>query len=106
MLPCFTNREILEVHDAQFCFSHGLAIAAHRIPPGPRWQDPAVVFDPSVMALMNRVSLETHPTYFQSISADISSRPSRVEVRARGLRRREDVPEGNAFGGSVDLHDD
>ena len=107
VLPCFTNREILEVHDAQFCFSHGLAIAAHRIPPGPRWQDPAVVFDPSVMALMNRVSLETHPTYFQSISADISSRPSRVEVRARpGLRRREDVPEGNAFGGSVDLHDD
>ncbi|MDW9249820.1 mmge/prpd family domain protein [Burkholderia cepacia] len=36
------------------------------------------------MALMNRVSLKTHPTYFQSISADISSRPSRVEVRARG----------------------
>ncbi|UTV59843.1 MmgE/PrpD family protein [Burkholderia arboris] len=84
VLPCFTNREILEVHDAQFCFSHGLAVAAHRIPPGPRWQDPAVVFDPSVMALMNRVSLETHPAYFQSISADITSRPSRVEVRARG----------------------
>ncbi|KAB0641629.1 2-methylcitrate dehydratase [Burkholderia stagnalis] len=84
VLPCFTNRDILEVHDAQFCFSHGLAVAAHRIPPGPRWQDPAVVFDASVMALMNRVSLKTHPTYFQSISADISSRPSRVEVRARG----------------------
>jgi hypothetical protein len=33
---------------------------------------------------MDRISLETHPTYFQSVSADISSRPSRVEVRARG----------------------
>lgn len=84
VLPCFTSREILQVHDAQFCFAHGLAVAAHRIPPGPRWQDPAVVFDPSVMALMNRVSLETHPSYFQSVSADLSSRPSRVEVRARG----------------------
>ncbi len=84
VLPCFTSREILQVHDAQFCFAHGLAVAAHRIPPGPRWQDPAVVFDPSVMALMHRVSLETHPSYFQSVSADISSRPSRVEVRARG----------------------
>jgi hypothetical protein len=37
-----------------------------------------------VMALMDKVSLETHPSYFQSISADISSRPSRVEIRARG----------------------
>lgn len=84
VLPCFTSREILQVHDAQFCFAHGLAVAAHRIPPGPKWQDPAVVFDPSVMALMKRVSLKTHPSYFQSVSADISSRPSRVEVHARG----------------------
>lgn len=84
VLPCFTNREITEVHDAQFCFAHGLAVAAHRITPGRQWQDPAVVFDPSVMALMQRVKLETHPTYFESISADIKSRPSRVEIRARG----------------------
>jgi 2-methylcitrate dehydratase PrpD len=83
-LPCFTNREIAQVQDAQFCFAHGLAVAAHRIPPGRKWQDPAVVFDRSVMALMDKVSLETHPSYFQSISADISSRPSRVEIRARG----------------------
>ncbi|QYY33935.1 MmgE/PrpD family protein (plasmid) [Cupriavidus pinatubonensis] len=84
VLPCFTNREITELHDAQFCFTHGLAVAAHRITPGRQWQDPAVVFDPSVMALMQKVKLETHPTYFQSISADITSRPSRVEIRARG----------------------
>ncbi len=83
-LPCFTNREITELHDAQFCFAHGLAVAAHRVAPGRQWQDPAVVFDPSVMALMHKVRLETHPTYFQSISADISSRPSRVEIQARG----------------------
>ncbi|HSV81155.1 MAG TPA: MmgE/PrpD family protein [Ramlibacter sp.] len=84
VLPCFTNREIVQVHDAQFCFAHGMAVAAHRIAPGRKWQDPAVVFDPSVMALMGKVTLETHPTYFESISADISSRPSRVEIRARG----------------------
>ncbi|MES2484132.1 MAG: MmgE/PrpD family protein [Pseudomonadota bacterium] len=84
VLPCFTSREIIETHDAQFCFAHGLAVAAHRIPPGRRWQDPSVVFNPSVLALMDKVKLETHPSYFQSISADISSRPSRVEVRARG----------------------
>ncbi|RZL91575.1 MAG: MmgE/PrpD family protein [Variovorax sp.] len=84
VLPCFTSRDIRQVQDAQFCFAHGMAVAAHRIPPGRKWQDPAVVFDPSVMALMDKVKLETHPTYFQSISANISSRPSRVEIRARG----------------------
>lgn len=83
-LPCFTDRKITLLHDAQFCFAHGLAVAAHRITPGRQWQDPAIVFDASVMALMNKVKLETHPTYFQSISADITSRPTRIEIQARG----------------------
>ena len=84
LLPCFTSRDIREVQDAQFCFAHGVAVAAHRVTPGRQWQDPAVVFDPSVMALMDKVTLETHPSYFQSLAADITSRPSRVEIRARG----------------------
>ena len=84
VLPCFTSRDIREVQDAQFCFAHGIAVAAHRVTPGRQWQDPAVVFDPSVMALMDKVTLETHPSYFQSLAADITSRPSRVEIRARG----------------------
>ncbi len=83
-LPCFTNQELLEVHDAQFCFAHGLAVAAHRVPIGRAWQDPKVVFDPSILALKDKVRLETHPTYFESISANISVRPSRIEIRARG----------------------
>lgn len=96
-LPCFNNREIVELHDAQFCFAHGLAVAAHRITPGRQWQDPAVVFDPSVLNLMNKVNLETHPTYFQSVSADITSRPSRVEVRARGqvFTAEKNFPKGS-----------
>ena len=84
VLPCFTSRDIRVVQDAQFCFAHGMAVAAHRIPSGPRWQDPAVVFDPSVLALMDKVTLQTHPSYFQSLAANISARPSRVEIRARG----------------------
>jgi len=83
-LPCFSDRDIQLQHDAQFCFAHGLAVAAHRITPSPQWQDPSVVFDPSVLALMNKVKLVTHPSYFQSVSADISSRPSRIEIQARG----------------------
>jgi len=83
-LACFINRDILLQHDAQFCFVHGLAVAAHGIPPGKQWQDAAVVFDPSVMALMHKVQLKTHPSYFESVATDILSRPTRVEIRARG----------------------
>ncbi|GAA4353695.1 MmgE/PrpD family protein [Variovorax defluvii] len=84
VLPSFMFREIRHVQDAQFCFAHGLALAAHRIVPGPKWQDPKNVFDPSVMKLMDKVKLEIHPTYFDEIAKHPSSRPSRVEIRARG----------------------
>jgi 2-methylcitrate dehydratase PrpD len=84
VLPSFIFKEIHDVQDAQFSFAHGLAVAAHGIPPGPRWQDPAVVFDPSVLALMAKVKLVPHPEAVGAMTVDPSSRPSRVEVRARG----------------------
>ncbi|MBU3740327.1 MAG: MmgE/PrpD family protein, partial [Rhodoferax sp.] len=84
VLPSFVFREIRGVQDAQFSFAHGLAVAAHRIPPGPRWQDPEVVFSPSVMQLMNKVHLQVHPDSAQAHAQNPSSRPSRVEIRARG----------------------
>jgi 2-methylcitrate dehydratase PrpD len=84
VLPSFVFREIREPQDAQFCFAHGLAVAAHRIPPGPKWQDAQVVFDPSVMKLMEKVKLEVHPDSANAHAQNPSSRPSRVEIRARG----------------------
>jgi len=85
VLPSFTFRRIDRIEDAQFCFVHGLAIAAHRIEPGPKWQDTAVVFDPSVLGLMEKIKLEIHPDYATAISNNPSSRPSRIELRARGI---------------------
>jgi 2-methylcitrate dehydratase PrpD len=84
VLPSFMSRDIQRVEDAQFCFAHGMAVAAHRIEPGRKWQEPAVVFAPSVMALMNKVSLEVHPASVHALADNPSSRPSRVEIRARG----------------------
>ena len=84
VLPSFIFREVREVQDAQFSFAHGLAVAAHRFPPGPRWQDPQVVFAPSVLQLMNKVQLQVHPDSANAHAQNPSSRPSRVEIRARG----------------------
>lgn len=84
VLPSFIFRDIRDVPDAQFSFAHSLALAAHRIEPGPKWQTREVVFDPSIMKLMDKVKLEIHPDYVASISQNPSSRPSRVEIKARG----------------------
>lgn len=82
--PTWLNRQINNVTDAQTSMAHGLALAAHRIPPTKRWQDPEVVFDESVLALMDRVTTDVHPEYLDYLAENPASRPARVEISARG----------------------
>lgn len=83
-MPAWLNREISHVIDAQFSMAHGIAVAAHRPPPGRAWQDPDLVFSPSVMELMNKVTHQVHPDYVKLLTGHGASRPARVEIRARG----------------------
>lgn len=83
-LPLFVNNRIEHVLDGQMSITHGLAIAAQRVRPGPRWQDPELVFSPAVLELMKHISYAGHPDYVTAISKDPAARPSRVEVDARG----------------------
>lgn len=82
--PVWLNRRIEHEHDAQFSIAHGIAVGAHRVPPGKAWMDPALLFSPSVMSLMEKVTHEVHPDYVQLLSANAASRPARIELRARG----------------------
>lgn len=82
--PLWTNRDIKHVTEAQFSMAHGLALGAHRIPPGKEWQDPEVVYRPSILALMEKVHYEVNPDYADRLAADPASRPARIEVKARG----------------------
>lgn len=84
MQPLWLLRDIAHVTDAQFSVAHGLSVGAHRIPPGKEWQSPEVVFNPSVLALMDKVSFEIHPDYENLLVDNAASRPARIEVRARG----------------------
>lgn len=82
--PVWLSREISRVQDAQFSMPHGIATAAHLVPPGKAWQDPELVYSPSVMNLMSRVSTHADPGFVKLLEADPASRPARVELRARG----------------------
>lgn len=82
--PVWVNRIIDDVHDAQFSMYHGIAVAAHRVPPGKAWLQDDLIHSPSVLGLMERVTSELHPDYVKLLSGHAASRPARVEIRARG----------------------
>ena len=82
--PIWLNNDVRHPHDAQFSIAHGLAVGAHRLPPGLAWQTPETLRNPSVLALMEKVTFAPHPDYVASLSRDGSSRPTRVEIDARG----------------------
>lgn len=83
-VPTFMNTNIYRAYDAQFSFPHGLSLAAHRIPPGKDWQDPAIVYNDSVLDLMGKVIWKSHPDWATAVTADPVARPTRVEIIARG----------------------
>jgi len=82
--PVWSNRTVDTQVDAQFSMAHGLSVAAHRICPGPEWQDYETILNPSVQALMSRITIGPHPDYVRALQEDHRSRLSRVEVKARG----------------------
>lgn len=82
--PVWVTRSIEDVHDAQFSMYHGIAVAAHRVPPGRDWLDPAFIRSASVLALMHKVSSAPHPDYVKLLTGNAASRPARVEIDARG----------------------
>lgn len=82
--PVWLNREILLAHDAQFSIAHGIAVGAHRVPPGKGWMDPKLIFGASVMGLMDKVSHEVHPDYVKLLTGNAASRPAKIEITARG----------------------
>lgn len=81
--PVWLNRRIEHVCDAQFSLAHGLALGAHRVPPGKEWQDPDLVFSRSVLDLMAKVTHEVHPNYVELLTEHPASQPARIEVSAR-----------------------
>lgn len=96
-VPTYMNDVIERPYDAQFSFRHGIATAAHRIPPGRAWQDPDVVCAPSIEAMKPRITWKAHAGWAQAFAAHPSARPTKVEIVARGTTFTEerDYPKGS-----------
>ena len=78
--------------DTQNSLEFNIAVAAHRIPPGPRWQCDEVMGHPGVRALMRKVTVEPYTRAEEARQHElnvegrpyIDKRPCLVRVRSRG----------------------
>ena len=82
--PLWHNTKIENQTDVQFSVAHCLSLAAHRIPPGPTWQDMSTIMNPSILDMMDKVSFDIHPDYAEELTKNPAARPSRIEIKARG----------------------
>ncbi|MBF9032661.1 hypothetical protein HKCCE2091_00265 [Rhodobacterales bacterium HKCCE2091] len=91
-IPKYLTTEPNDHVEAAASGPYVMAVAAHRIPRGPCWQDKALLDHPGIRAFMRKVRHAVNPRSEDLRRLDIeerglpylSHRPARVTVRARG----------------------
>jgi len=70
--------------DVQFSLPFVLAVAAHRIREGAKWQEHETINDPRIRAFMKKVTMHVDPQIIEKKKKDPKAWPARVEVKALG----------------------
>ena len=113
LLPRFrtgVHNHINAQNSLEFAIAIAIAVAAHRVSPGPRWQSDDVMTHPGIRYLASKVSIEAYARAGESRKREIEvarlpyieKRPCVVEVSARGQVFRKEAEYAkwlsNAFG--------
>ncbi len=80
----FGRREVDTISAAQFNPRYNVAVAAHRVPVGVEWIEPATMANPSILRFMDKVTGLPHPDYGAALEKDPLSNLAKAEVTARG----------------------
>jgi 2-methylcitrate dehydratase PrpD len=91
-LPRYMNIDVRDHVEAAASLPYNIAVAAHRVPLGPKWQSRDTMESPDIRELMTRVEQEVYPRCEEMRHQDLvvegkrylSHRPAQVEVHARG----------------------
>ncbi len=84
--PAWENMNITSDIDAQMSVAYTFAVAAHRVPVGPKWFVPETWQDGRILGFMPKVKFAGHPDYYKALEKDPASRIGKVEVVARGKK--------------------
>ncbi|MBI2907171.1 MAG: MmgE/PrpD family protein [Chloroflexi bacterium] len=94
MLPAWTS-PVLESHmDAQFRTTYNVAVAAHRIAPGPAWQQEATLRDERIQHFRRKVRCQVYEASKEIRNTEMGvegKRPAQVKVVARGKTLQAEV---------------
>jgi 2-methylcitrate dehydratase PrpD len=106
--PIWNNKRIETQMDAQMSVAYNFSVAAHRIKPGPTWQDEAVMRDPGILTFMEKITVEPHPGYLKTLTEDPSTRLSKVQVLAKGkiFSKELKYPKGSQTKAAYKMSDD
>jgi 2-methylcitrate dehydratase PrpD len=88
--PAFTNREIVNIVDAQFNAAYVFAVAAYKVRLGIEWQEADAMTDPKILELMKKITCQGHPGFVKVRKNDLTSDLSKVEVIAGGNKFTEE----------------
>jgi 2-methylcitrate dehydratase PrpD len=88
--PAFTNREVVNIVDAQFNAAYVFAVAAHRVRIGIEWQEADTMTNPKILEFMKKITCQAHPGFGKVRQKDPTSDLSKVEVIARGKKFTEE----------------
>lgn len=80
----FGRKEVDTISAAQFNPRYNIAVAAHRVPVGVEWIEPATMTNPAILRFMDRVTGLPHPGYGAALEKDPLSNLAMAEVNARG----------------------
>jgi 2-methylcitrate dehydratase PrpD len=91
-LPRYMNVDVRDHVEAAASLPYNIAVAAHRVPRGPKWQWRETLENPEIRRFMNRVEQAVYPRCEEMRHQDLvvdgrrnlKHRPARVEVHARG----------------------
>jgi 2-methylcitrate dehydratase PrpD len=78
--PLYGNPEIKTISDAQFNPRYFFSVAAHRVPAGIAWMEPATMRNPEILKFMAKVTFEE----YRAVGKGSVNAPSRCDVIARG----------------------
>jgi 2-methylcitrate dehydratase PrpD len=102
-IPKYLTTDPLDHVEAAASGPYVMAVAAHRIPRGPGWQDKALLDHPGIRAFMPKVKHAVNPRSEELRRLDIevnglpylSHRPAKITIRARGQVYEQSVDFAN-----------
>lgn len=90
LAPMWSSKEIVSILDAQMSIPFAISLVAHKVANGPIWQDEATIRNPQYLAYQDKVTVQAHPDFEDTIREEPGSRIGKVVVHARGTSFTEE----------------